>query len=172
MSEAVNRKLLEKLLKKSIKLWADKLRGPYKFDDGDKSNIGAMTQMWAVMANVDDVKKDDVDKFETMLFDRLIKEESAYVQRSLNTDYHPNEHLAEAAKACGISEGRFPVKSNTQIDYSGMCVSESFGYGAKTIYHYPIEEGWFVTSIYGDAEDIKKLVEATRKGHLDFKIEK
>ena len=59
----------------------------------------------------------------------------------LSTDYHPDGHLADAAKTAKIADSKFPWKTN--MDISPQEVGVRYGYGAerKILYNALQEKG-------------------------------
>ena len=85
----------------------------------------------------------------------------------LSVDYHPDKTLSTAAKAAGL-QMEFPWKTTMWL--SAGSLSLSAGYGAGSVYHYPLNDGrWLVTRLYG--EDIGKVVDYVQGGKPEFTIE-
>lgn len=113
---------------KAAKWWADKLRGPAQFDNGDKSDTGAMTMMLSIMLGEKSRQGGDPDKFEAALAEILQKQTGE--RFNVGVDYWPDSELADAASAAGfkINIGTFPCK--TMMWINGNEIKVACGYQA------------------------------------------
>lgn len=84
----------------------------------------------------------------------------------LTVDYHPDAPLREAAKRAGL-EMQFPWKTSMFLEEDYLSVSA--GYGAPSVYHYPLQnDRWLVTRLNGP--DIGKIIELVEAGFLDLEL--
>ena len=159
------------IIKRAVELQCRKLFTP-KFDNGDNSDSGFIGSCLATI-NIHNAKSctDDlpgkVEVFRVSLTKALIKSRDDELEGSgcfnswLDVDYHPCETLRNAAKEAGIPESLFSCKSTVDIRHN--CVTESFGYGAETFFHYQLLDGrWLITSLSGS--DIDKIKEQVMNG--------
>jgi len=176
------------IIAKACDLWCQMLRQP-KFDalgpqsdlrDDPNGSMGLAQMMATSVAAKTGVSEDSLCAFggrlTTLLrnkttYDRetgeFVVREDGWYQTSLGVDYGPDAVLAEAGKSAGIPEGRWPWKTHMWI--SSDYVSLSYGYGAETVYYYPLDDRWLVTRLYGS--DISKVLEYVRGGKPEFRIE-
>lgn len=169
------KKVTDQIIQRAAELWGRKLHNP-AFDNGDNSAAGGMTHMLATM-NIQSAKGDvgdivkSVEMFKKELVKSLIaaRESGEYFPTWLDTDYHPCKELAEAAGKAGIPGSLFSCKSSVSM-YEDS-VGTSFGYGAGTVYHYPLPGGkWLITSLRG--EDISKIIDLVVSGNdLGLEVE-
>ncbi len=160
----MSKKIPDVMISRAVELWCRKLFTP-KFDNGDDSGSGLFGNMLASI-NINKAQCDTIDLpnkveiFRESLTKNLIKSRDSgdYFNSWLDVDYQPCEALSNSAKEAEIPEVLFSVKSNVSIrdDY----VTESFGYGTETLYHYQLSDGrWLITSLTGsDIEKIKKQI--------------
>lgn len=152
------------MISRAVELWCRKLFAP-KFDNGDDSEAGFIGGMLATI-NLHKTKdaetnlSDKVEVFRTSLTKALIELRGSeeYFYPWLNVDYYPCELLSNAAKEAEIPERLFSCKSSVKI--SDDYVTESFGYGAETFFHYQLSDGkWLITSLSGsDIDKIKNQI--------------
>lgn len=95
------------------------------------------------------------------------KETHVSIFRELSVDYHPDVALSSAAKAAGL-EMKFPWKTSMWIDEQWL--SLSCGYGAPTVYHYPLTNGrWLTAKLSGD--DMLKIIALVESGEIGLRWE-
>jgi len=97
----------------------------------------------------------------------LIFDENGHYETGMNVDYHPDWALRQAAKESGIAEDLFPWKTNMYVDENSIALS--YGDGAETVYHYPIDGKWLIIKLRGS--DIDKVIEYAKGGKPEFIIE-
>ena len=126
----------KEMAQKAAKWWADKLRFGSSMDNGDDSDVGAMSMILS-MANQNAERasrpKDDADKFEASLVKRLEGEDGQYF--SLGVDYNPDHILSSAAEEVGVDLGMssLPWKTNMRFDFDTDEIKVSEGYRAEEI---------------------------------------
>lgn len=113
--------------------WTDVLRQPAKFDNGDKSGTGAVTQILAATISGRNVAlaEEQLATFAKCLTNYLETELEMNRQKgwgfgtSINVDYVPDHRLSEAAKLACIEgiDFRFPWKTCMQIADGSVRVS-------------------------------------------------
>ena len=84
----------------------------------------------------------------------------------LYVDYGPDAVLAEVAKEAQVPKARWPWK--TAMNLGENYVNVSMGYAAETVYYYPVDGQWLVTTLSGS--DITKVIEYIKGGKPTFTI--
>lgn len=167
-------KVPDKFIERGVELWCRELRKP-EFNNGSNNflvNAMAFLNIKQDRDNTPDMET-RIEVFRVALTENLKKkkdgEECFYCW--LSTDYAPNRILAEAAEEAGIPKSQFSCKSSVCIENTH--VSASFGYGAKTINHYPLPNGdWLITDLCGDS-DMEKIFKHVENGNkIGFQVEK
>ena len=152
----------DRMIEKAVDIWCEQLWSP-SFDNGDSSANGAFTSglvdmlTESIMSKIDNMEE-RVEIFRKSLTKSLIESrvEGEYFDGYLSVDYDPCPLLAEAAKEADIHPKLFPCKSN--VDIRGGFLWHSFGYGAKQVNLFPLENGaWLETTLNGSDEEVKKL---------------
>jgi hypothetical protein len=75
--------------------------------------------------------------------------------------------LAQSAEEAGIDLALFPWKTSMWIYEQYLSVA--YGYGSESVYYYPFDGKWLVTTLTGS--DISKVLEYAKGGSPEFKIE-
>jgi hypothetical protein len=87
--------------------------------------------------------------------------------RCLSVDYHPDTALSAAAERVGLKM-EFPWKTN--MHFYKDSISVSYGYGAESVYYYPLNNGeWLATKLHGS--DVNKIIKLVEKNILDLELE-
>lgn len=166
----------DRIIIRAAALWCRALRSP-KFDNGDTSTNGFYAHVLSSVKIARDRRKiDDMDvrinKFKFFLVKELIRERNSGLNFTnwLDTDYGPCEKLADAAEKADIPMSQFSCKSFVMMHPDK--VTCSFGYRAKKIYHYSLENNsWLVTDISG-GDDMQKIFKHVKDGNqMGFVIE-
>lgn len=168
----------ERIVDRACALWVAMLRNP-KYDNGDKSFGGLMTQMLA--SRLKGGEPDAIDRFgvelKKILMAPLEWEAKAYrdgdkptkyttLFNHLSVDYGPDIPLKEAALRAGLSM-EFPWK--TTMTLAADYLSLGYGYGAPYVYHYPLSgDRWLETTLSG--RDIDKIVALIEDGILSLDL--
>lgn len=162
----MNNKPKDILINKAIAIWKDMLRSP-EYDNGDTSDAGFMGTLLVKMLP-NNSSEDVLDKFGEYLKESLSNpNESGYYDTWLDVDYGPCKILHDAAEKAGLKT-QFPWKTTVSIHENDLSVK--CGYGAESVYYYPIDGNkWLVTKLYGS--DISKVIEYVTGGKPDFTIE-
>ena len=127
----------------AAKWWADVLRGPTKFDNGDNSQAGGMAWAMATMAASESKPAPDViDRFEAELRQSIaqyVNERDGRFWPTVATDYGPDRILSDAfERAGGKGAGLvFPWKTVMWVRPDEVTVR--YGYGAPEQVIYPTE---------------------------------
>lgn len=171
----------ERIVDRACALWVQMLRNP-KYDNGDNSYAGAITQTLAHMVRVaKPTPLDAIDRFgvelKKILMAPLEWEAKAYKEGEpptkytslfnyLSVDYGPDIPLSTAAKRAGL-EMEFPWK--TSMSLREEYLSLGYGYGAAYVYHYPLSgDRWLETTLSGD--DMHKIIELVEGGLIDLNL--
>lgn len=164
----------ELILNRAAKWWADALRNP-KFDnlgDGPASAQERMTSGLAGMmaSSIHKTPTDqNLEKFQKELAKSLATPRgSGFFEQSLHVDYGPDQILANAATAAGLEKIQFPWKTGMWIDSNSFSVR--YGYGAASLFFYPLTGGRWLTT-YLSGQDIGKVIEAVEAGKIELAIE-
>ncbi len=130
--------------------WASKLMRVARFDNGDRSAVGGMTAVLAMMVSAKNAvpTEAEIARFKASLHQRLrlrcvatwrydMPEWGSY-QRCVAVDYGPDRILAAACADAGIdnADSRFPCKTSMWIDPGKVSVSE--GYRAEPVTIFPV----------------------------------
>ena len=171
-------RLPDNIIDRACELWVRAMRAPI-YDNGDKSPQGLLAE--ALVASLPRNSDEPVlAKFRQEL-KRILSEPFTYepfregadpwVARvdSLLVDYHPDQPLRTAAERAGLKT-EFPWKTSMHLEHG--VVSFRQGYGAHTVYHYPLDSGlWLVTTLRGADRDVDALLDFARSGQrADFFI--
>jgi len=165
----------EKICKRMSQVWRKMLEAP-KYDNGDETDNGGIAAMLGSMQAKNNTPEVLV-KFEEELFNLLMTKSLKYTADDegrypdyLDVDYHPCQTLTDAADKAGLKM-EFPWKTTSRI--SADYISVSAGYGARSTYHYPLEDGsWLLTTLCGDDRDVTMLKEYATEHPDKFTIEK
>lgn len=164
--------LEQKLIERAVELWCRALKRP-RFDNGDDSVHGGFTAALA-QSRMSDALHNTVDidskiaEFKAELTRTLLARneqgDKRFTWGYLSTDYGPDEHLAAAADAVGLSRKLFSVKSSVIVQ--GRYVESSFGYGALAFNHYPLDcGGWLVTTLRGSDSEMALVIASVSNGN-------
>ena len=115
---------------KAASWWGNKLKGNIRHDNGSDDDASKMAGFLADMMTTPS-SDDTIDKFEKILVEKILEENSNYVD--LYVDYHPDRVLAEAANEAGIDEMSFPWKTGVHIRNDKVTVSDGYGTGFTEI---------------------------------------
>lgn len=137
---------MEKEIKAAVDWWGEAIKSP-KFDNGDKSDTGAMTTIMMTLASGDRPSDEQIQEFKQE-YAKLLKFSFAgcwYLDdpsrgaglRCQGVDYHPHGEMLQAAEKAGISPKRFPIKTNMWVDPGRVTVSYGYGAPLKVIYETP-----------------------------------
>jgi hypothetical protein len=149
--------------------WADRLAGPCKQDNGDRSMTGMLTAGLMAMnqSSLQYPSEEQLEKFKAALVAALDAKAENHAQRGgdypyracLGVDYGPDADLAKAAEAAGIdgSRHRFPIKTVMWINPGDVAVR--YGYGADETPLYLTQE-----AIDGRIAKEKKTLSEYRDG--------
>jgi hypothetical protein len=151
----------ERIIDKAVEIWKGLLKNP-KFDNGDNTPTGGMASIMAKMipGNADD---ENLEAFGKYLKESLMEEKYGGY---LSVDYGPCEKLNSAAEKAGLKV-QFPWKTNMNIWSDWLYLS--YGYGAESVYYYPLPDGkWLVTKLSGS--DIEKVKEYVLGGKPAFTV--
>lgn len=119
--------------------WANRLCHP-KFDNGDPSMIGGMSQLFA-STNVKNITQEQKLKFiDVMTGSLTVQLEKEGVVINLDVDYSPCFALSFLAKQADIPESNFPWKTHMRIQPQSIVAR--CGYRSEEEYplDYPEEE--------------------------------
>lgn len=165
----------ERIIDRAITLWKRALEAPIYRNEplGAATSQNLMAGVMATMIPKNNTP-DVLDAFGRELKDSLMRQHQGernpdylFYERSLCVDYDPCTLLAKAATTAGLRM-QFPWK--TYMDIQQDCLSFSMGYGAETIYHYPLaNDRWLLTSLRGG--DISKVIAAVDGGELKLLVE-
>ena len=164
------------IVERAVDLWVQMLENP-RYDNGDLSLHGTMASMLA-----DEVPRNNtpeiLDRFRVELRRCLIEPFTSSYTRSgvtyeetrlvewLRVDYDPDEVLRTAAERAGL-EMQFPWKTSMTLEAG--CLSVMQGYGAEPVYHYPLQDGrWLTSTLRGT--DVAKVIAAVEEGVLDLDL--
>lgn len=159
----------EKIVDRAVELWKRMLKNP-KFDNGDSSPTGFFAGAMAKMIPnnaTDEVLQAFGEHLKNALMNIDPEYKSEYYHSYLSVDYGPDKVLHTAAEKAGLKM-EFPWKTTMHLwtDH----VSVSAGYGAESIYHYPLSDGrWLMTTLSGS--DISKIIAYCEGQELAFEIE-
>lgn len=162
-----------RIWERGAELWVRMLRSP-KYDNmGDgpaepgERFIGNMAGAMASMIP-NNATPEILEAFRCALLKRMTDtNKRLYERQSQHVDYGPDVLLSDSAAEAGLKM-EFPWKTNMWITASYVSVRN--GYGAETVYHYPLEGGrWLVTTLNGS--DISKVIELVEGGSPQFAIE-
>lgn len=125
----------------AVDWWAMSLKRP-KFDNGDDSQQGAVTMMFAMMGNKP-VGAEKLKQFRISLRKRLEANEAA-ARTGIHVDYHPDQILRDSAIEAGINPSITSFSWKTMMWFKSGGVQVSAGYGApiQTIYDPTVLEAW------------------------------
>ena len=136
------------------RLWGD-TAGKRK-DNGDRSPASGIAAMLGTMRA--DMDRPDDDPA-TCLVRALLKHREDVWEwagdngrtyyttiRRLDVDYHPNIDLLGISEAAGLKPSIWPWKSSVEMD--DFYVRARIGYGARTLYYYPLEDSRILTAAY------------------------
>lgn len=132
--------------------WANNLKKPI-FDNGDDSPAGIFTSILQ-QSLVTEVTDSQLNAFKNKLADfveKALDEDKFDIM--LSVDYNPCLPLYEIAKACGISEHNFPIKSHTNTKKER--VMARLGYSGEFKILYATKEYW-MKMIEGYKDTIKR----------------
>ena len=159
--------------KRAASIWRKLLADPVydNLGDGpaspeDRFNTGMANAMISMLPN--NATNELLDAFETKLAKELLNEtRDPYIRTSLSVDYHPCEILQFCADRVGLNM-QFPWK--TSMNVHGDHLSVRAGYGAPSMFHYPLPDGrWLVTTLHGS--DISKVIDLVQGGTPEFTVE-
>lgn len=174
----------ETIIDKACSLWVSMLSDP-KFDalgknkDRDDPNGSMFLAQSLVKMNAlgHKASSECLEKFSTVLkkylmnkttYDReqkkMIFSDKGSYELYLSTDYHPDIVLSQVAEESSISKELFPWKTNMNIDQNYL--SLRYGYGAETLYYYPVDGKWLITTLHGS--DIEKVIQYVKGGKPEF----
>ena len=162
----------EVIVDRAVELWIDMLKYP-KYDNlGPNSpestyskHVNGMASMLATRApknNTPEVLEAFGRELKAILIGPFewSNGSNRYVDtvNELHVDYQPDIYLDTAAKRSGLKM-EFPWKTNIRLYNDSL--SLSYGYGAETVYHYPLlNNKWLITTLSGsDIVKIKSLIE-------------
>lgn len=120
------------LAQKAARWWANKLRGPVKLDNGDRSPVGVLTALMAgdlQRAERSKRSEQDIAAFESALTDVIIEHaEEVSTYHPLSVDYGPGYWLNMAASRAGIDLGSasLPWKTTMWIRDGKITVAEGY----------------------------------------------
>jgi hypothetical protein len=122
------------IAQKAAHWWADQLRGNAKLDNGDKSEAGAYTSIFAALLQSHErtrISNEQIYKFEQLLSAKLEKENPKFF--CIGVDYHPDYELSQCALKAGINPGMatFPWKTMMYIQEESIRIS--VGYQCKPV---------------------------------------
>ena len=149
-------KTIEEIARIAAIWWADKVTSP-KFDNGDKSFVGFVTNTMAasLVQPVDQIQR---DKFIEYLVNSIVTELSSTYpgpNMVLCVDYGPDRELLGAALYSGVPSLNFPIKTVMWISKNHVAVK--YGYSA------PVE------ILYANSVYYKKMLANTEESIIKYK---
>lgn len=159
----------ERIVDRAVTIWKRALANPVYRNTRPEEGFEHVKNEILNAAIYDKLPKnntsDVLDRFGEALKPRLMNQYESphgkFWKTYLNVDYHPDQVLADAAKEAGL-DMPFPLKTNMGLTEAD--VSFSMGYGAPRVYHYPLSDGWLVTTLCGAQQDVKELVIFAERG--------
>jgi hypothetical protein len=165
-------KMCPRIARRVADLWMRMLADPQYDYLGSNATAKEVLQQAVSNSMLDLIAKNNspeiLEKFGKALFSRLMDESvSMYERCGLHVNYGPDSLLTDAANAAGLKM-EFPYKTNMWINAES--ISLSYGYGAESVYHYPLENGrWLVTKLSGS--DISKVIQIVNGETPEFFVE-
>jgi len=119
-------------IEKAARWWANQLCDPSEWDNGDISNVGAMTKLLAGMARTSHTKEAS-DRFYTELVKIITDRWGEAPIFILSTDYHPGYYLQEAANNANVFLGMSDLPCKTTMWIRKDSVSVACGYAVSSV---------------------------------------
>lgn len=157
-----------KMWERAAEIWRRLLEKPVYDNLGDQP---ARIEDFFAQSLVDKLPKNATPErlaaFKAALLERFLDtSRDLFTRAGTHVDYGPDGLLRGAAEAVGLVL-EFPWKTSVWV--SDTYVSVRAGYGAESVYHYPLENGWLVTRLSGS--DISLVIEYVNGGSPDFLVE-
>lgn len=160
----------ELIVDRAVQLWIQMLERP-KYDNlGPDSQEPFDSRVHCTMASLmthalpKNNTPEVLQRFGQELKQILMRDKVLY----LSVDYHPDQHLATAAERAGLKM-EFPWKTHMHLGTDYVALAN--GYGATSLYHYPLKpNGWLVASLAG--QDIAKIISLVESGVLTPQLTK
>lgn len=123
----------EEMITIAVDWWANKLQN-VRHDNGDPASILAM-MMADMIAEKHIPTEEQIDIFKRELKTRIEErlEHPVWPECRLSCDYGPCKELADAAKAAGIDNSRFPYKTHMRITEEAVSVAAGYAQPFVTI---------------------------------------
>lgn len=137
--------------------WIDAIDHP-TFDNGDTSDIGGFTMMFAMLnhAQKPGLSEESKQRFKEALKKRIKMELLTRRSFSLSVDYGPDRILSDAASEAGIIAD-FPWKTHMRIDRDKITVSCGYGAPYQTIFERDNTQDKDVKKLAKENKEEKKV---------------
>lgn len=122
----------------AAKWWSEKVKNasPANFNNGDKSQAGGMSMIFASLIAMENApKKEAIEAFEKELAKVIKAQVEENGSLMLDCDYAPDAILTSVAIDTGVDPSGFPWKTTMKV--TAESVEVSFGYGASWQKIYP-----------------------------------
>lgn len=179
-----NQSVVEVLVARAVELWCRELKST-RYINGEVNPLVEATALARIeisQSSIDDLDR-RIEIFRGHLTSNLMncyhrhlespdfKRYGTYFYGELDTDYHPNKLMADAADLSGIPHKLFSVKSSVAI-MNGY-IECKFGYAQGYTYQYPLGDGrWLTTTLKGSKEDMDKILTSVVNGNpLDLTVD-
>lgn len=162
----------EHIIQRVCELWVRQLRN-IKYDNGDRSAYGALTQAIASQLRPT-LSDDDLERFRIelakLLRDGVETQYGRHYTRYLGVDYDPDRILHAAAVNANLNIRGKAWPWKTTISFYGDYIGVSAGYAAPEVNHYPLIDGrWLICRLCGD--DIDKIINQAERGEGGWTVE-
>lgn len=117
--------------------WINKISNPTMFSNGANDRGSEIAGMFAFMLarnTSSELSKQQIANFKEDLSTTIEDDIKAKGYCELSTDYAPEGTLAEVAERTEISNSVFPWKTNMEVTFDYVKVSDGYGKSYETIY--------------------------------------